>query len=247
MSRYADAWRHGGPRLAARVAADRLHDRLIEARLRIDARGLIPIERLVADWSGCHDYFPTSFRTFRRLMAPVTIDHGRGVFVDYGSGKGRVLLMAGQYPFRRIVGVEISAVLNAAAYANLARSRLKPICADISLWEGDAAEFPLPKDATVIYFYNPFHGPRLEAVLSTIRNSLSAAPRNLWILFNNTRHVAGLENANPWMSPVLRFTDEHECAVYLARNPHEKNLRKEVPRPPSCDAYAADERSRYKP
>jgi len=44
-------------------------------------------------------------------------------FVDYGSGKGRVLLVASDYAFKKIVGVEFSKVLNDVAVANIATYR----------------------------------------------------------------------------------------------------------------------------
>ena len=40
-------------------------------------------------------------------------------FVDLGSGKGRTLLMASDYPFRRIIGVELLPSLHQIAQENL--------------------------------------------------------------------------------------------------------------------------------
>src|ERR1700760_2411871 len=42
-------------------------------------------------------------------------------FVDIGSGKGRALLLATDYPFRKIVGIELSPELDRIARANVAR------------------------------------------------------------------------------------------------------------------------------
>src|SRR5579864_7137056 len=41
-------------------------------------------------------------------------------FIDLGSGKGRVLLMASDYPFKRIIGVEFMLELHRVAQKNIA-------------------------------------------------------------------------------------------------------------------------------
>ncbi len=216
LKRIRAAWRKGGARLAASVAIDRVHDYWWERRFGIDAAGLIPIEKLVAEWQGLHDYFPSSRRVFRQLMAHVDIRPGQDVFVDVGSGKGRALLMAAQYPFKRIVGIEISEALNQAARRNLARWAGSLACPDIDLWTGDAAECPIPSDATVVYFYNPFHGPTLHAVFEAIARSQALSPRPIWVLFNNIDHLRAIEPNFPWLKPVARPMFEHACGVYLA-------------------------------
>lgn len=215
-SRIAAAWRRGGPALVARVAVDRVADRLAEARLRIAATGLVPIETVVDDWQDCHDYFPTSFDAFRRLMAFVPIRPGHDTFIDIGSGKGRVLLLAATYPFARVIGVEIAPSLNEAARQNIARCSRKLACTNIELWQGNAAAYAVPPDATVLYFYNPFHGPVLGAVFDGIRRSLDLAPRTLWIMFNNTAHFRNVEPCYSWLTAVARLSLEHDCAVYRA-------------------------------
>jgi len=216
--RIGAAWREGGARRAIRVLADRIGDFCWERRAGIDTGGLIPIETLVANWDGFHDYFPSSRRTFHRLMQHVDIQAGRDVFLDIGSGKGRALLMAAQYPFKRIVGIEVSAELSVAARRNLARWSGRRACSHIEIYTCDAAEFPIPNDATVLYFYNPFHGPTLHAVFDAIARSQASAPRRLWILFNNTKHLRSLEPLFPWLQPVVRPTFDHPCAIYLAES-----------------------------
>jgi len=184
----------------------------------IDTGGLIPIETLIASWHGFHDYFPSSRRSFHRLMQHVDIRPGQDVFLDIGSGKGRALLMAAQYPFKRIVGIEISEELNVAARRNLARWSGRLACSSIEIHTGDAAQFPIPDDATVLYFYNPFHGPTLRAVFGAIARSQAKAPRPLWVLFNNTAHFRALEASFPWLQPVARPTFDHACGIYFAKS-----------------------------
>jgi SAM-dependent methyltransferase len=42
-------------------------------------------------------------------------------FVDVGAGKGRALLLASELPFRKIIGVELSAELSSMAQNNVSR------------------------------------------------------------------------------------------------------------------------------
>ena len=52
-------------------------------------------------------YEPSELGAVRRLLQMPALPRN-GLFVDLGSGKGRVLLIAAQCGFRRIVGVEFS-------------------------------------------------------------------------------------------------------------------------------------------
>ena len=64
-------------------------------------------------------YEATSFGKFSRAMEILAPRYEGFTFVDLGSGKGRVLLLAALRPFRRVIGVEISASLHTRAQANV--------------------------------------------------------------------------------------------------------------------------------
>jgi SAM-dependent methyltransferase len=105
------------------------------------------------------------------------------VFADIGSGKGRVLLQAARYPFARVIGVEISAELNAVAEANLERQRGKRVARDIELATADAAGWEVPDDLTVAYMYYPFVGDTFRQVIDNLVESLERAPRRLRLVY----------------------------------------------------------------
>ena len=52
-------------------------------------------------------YMPSDPAEFREMMAALPIDFHKFTFIDVGSGKGRTLLMASEYGFKQIVGVEL--------------------------------------------------------------------------------------------------------------------------------------------
>jgi SAM-dependent methyltransferase len=216
LNRIANAWARGGVRLAARVILARIGDAIQERVLRIRSAGLIPIESLIPQWRDCHDYFPTTIGDFRRVLDDLPID-AEDVFVDYGCGKGRVLILAAAYRFAGIIGVEISGVLAAAARVNVDRALRADARARIDIVNCDARDFALPHEASVLYLYNPFHGDILRAVFEQVRRSLAAYPRRLYVIFNNPRHFEAIERDYPWLVRKRTYTFEHDVVVYEAR------------------------------
>src|SRR5271170_4175507 len=65
---------------------------------------------------------PSVFHAIMRAMQEqLHLDCQRFRFVDLGSGKGRALLLASDYPFSEIIGVELSPELDLIARSNIAR------------------------------------------------------------------------------------------------------------------------------
>ncbi|AGK51752.1 histone methylation DOT1 family protein [Burkholderia thailandensis MSMB121] len=211
--RLARAWRRGGPGLAIRVALDRLCDATLERRLNIRSGGLVPIESLVAEWQDCHDYYPSSIRAFNRVLRDLHVARD-DVFVDYGSGMGRAIVLAARFPFRELIGVETSDRLHRAAQANVGRALPDADRRRIRLLHCDARRFRLPDAASVLYFYNPFHGDILRAVFADIERSLRQHPRRLRIVFNNPSHFRVIECDYGWLRRHREYAFEYPIAVY---------------------------------
>lgn len=209
------AGRRAGLPHAVRTVGDRFADLLAEKALGFRSAGAIAIETLIPHWQDCHDYRPSTIAHFRALLDSLPVGPA-DVFVDYGAGLGRTLALAAEYPFRRLIGVEIAPALVARARANLARALAPARLAEVELWQGSAADFALPDDATVLYFYNPFHGAVLRRTFEDIRRSLRAAPRRLTIAFNNPVHAAHVVPEYPELRLVRRWSFEYECHVYEA-------------------------------
>jgi hypothetical protein len=149
----------------------------------------------------CSPLNPTeSFHSFHAVMKRFVNPCDTDVFLDYGSGLGRVLLMAATFPFRRIVGVEYSQELNDTAAKIIRRVRGRLKCRDIELVTADAAQYELPPDVNVIYFYNPFCGATLARVCDRIRQSLLAVPRRLKIVYYAPGHFDALVVRHGWVA-----------------------------------------------
>ena len=165
-------------------------------------------------------YQPTEPALFHEMLATVlrdtatlgTVPSFRDfVFLDLGSGKGRTLLMASDYPFRRIVGVELLPALHRIAQENLSKYHsesqkcfaLESIC-------GDATDFQFPAEPTVLYLFNPFPEAGLRKVIANLEQSLHEHPRAMYVLYHNPllEHVVGESAA------LSKIAGTHQYSVW---------------------------------
>ncbi len=137
---------------------------------------------------------PSVFRSilarWRRCRPRAPLD--AYTFVDLGAGMGRALLLAAEFPFRAVIGVEFHPLLARIARRNLAqwraadrdRAPLRLVCAD-------AAEFPLPAGPCVVFLFNPFGAPVLRRLLASWSRSFAGREGQLDILYvnNEQEHV----------------------------------------------------------
>ncbi len=131
-------------------------------------------------------YQPTDPALFQEMMASLPIAFEQFTVLDLGSGKGRTLLMASQYPFRKIVGVELLAELHSAAQENI-RAYRSPTqrCTQIEALCADASVFAFPDTPLVLYLFNPLPEPALRRTIRNLEYSLQQSPRPIWIVYHN--------------------------------------------------------------
>jgi SAM-dependent methyltransferase len=189
--------RHYGGRLGRRAAPaapdsgfDRAHG--IETT---DVRevGSLDIDSANARWAVRYQPSPHEFAT--GLIAALPVEHARYSFVDYGSGKGRVLLIAAQWPFAAVVGVEFARELHEVAQRNLNHADGARRALSVQCLHADATAFEPPPTPLVAYFYNPFGEPVMRAVAARLEASLAAAPRDAWIVYVHPDHRAVFDAA----------------------------------------------------
>jgi hypothetical protein len=163
-------------------------------------------------------YQPTEVALFHEMLEALHeqchYDFHDFIFIDLGSGKGRTLLMASGYPFRRIVGVELLPALHQIAEENLRNYRsesqqcfvLESICAD-------ATEFHFPAEPTVLYLFNPFVEAGLRQVIANLEQSLRASPRPVYVLYHNPllEHVLGESKL------LEKIGGTHQYSIYGTR------------------------------
>jgi hypothetical protein len=174
------------------LAFDRLHN--------VETAGELPLESVgvsqAAAARGNSIYRPLTEKVFRAAMASIDIDVPGFTFVDIGSGKGKILFMASDLPFRRIVGIEYAVGLHDVAVRNIATFRSDTRrCHDIEAIHADALEHPLPPGPLLLFIFNALPRPVMRQFLVQLDAQSSAQPdRPLVLIYTNLRSVREIGN-----------------------------------------------------
>jgi predicted RNA methylase len=101
-------------------------------------------------------------------------------------GKGRVLIVASEFPFREVIGVEISGTLAAMARSNIAIvRRMFPTRSPIRVVVADAMTYALPDGPVEIFLYRPFGEAGTATLLAHIETALQQRSHPLSIVYYN--------------------------------------------------------------
>jgi SAM-dependent methyltransferase len=116
-------------------------------------------------------------------------------FIDLGCGKGRAVLMASEYGFRQVIGVELHPSLAKTAEKNEAlwAAAGRAAC-PVRILCQDAAEFAFPDGACLLYLFHPFTAPVLSRVIERIDADFARHPRPLDVIYFNPQAGDLLEN-----------------------------------------------------
>jgi len=141
-----------------------------------------------------------------RRILPAREVEPHDVFLDIGSGMGRAVYQAAAYyPFKRVIGVELSHELTQAARRNIERNRHRLRCMEVELMVDDVVDYTVPDDVTVIFCNNPVVGRLFAVVIEKILASVDRRPRRVRFIYGN---------------PV-----EHEALIATARFRPTRQLR----------------------
>jgi SAM-dependent methyltransferase len=174
------------------ASADAVEDADFDARFNVKTGGVIPQTELDVDaktWINASAYVPTSPVDFDEGMRDSGLVYEETTFIDVGCGKGRALLMAAAFPFRRIVGVEFSASLADIARDNVRRYTGPRACQEITIETMDATKYVFPDGPLVVFMYHPFDekvmAPFAERVAQLVREN---AERRILVVYLKPKH-----------------------------------------------------------
>ncbi|MCY6380688.1 class I SAM-dependent methyltransferase [Hoeflea prorocentri] len=203
-------------------------DRWFETREAVATRGtlhqddLSPVNSAHAKLS--YEYGASPRLVLGWILKGLNEDLSRFSFVDYGSGRGRMLLTAAQWPFRLVHGIEFSSILHEQAERNISgypKNHLK--CRDIKSVCCDVMDYDTPKTDCILYFYNPFEGELLDKVIRKYSHcDDSGAKRKVIIVYYNSMHRHAL-NANERIRPrpmsrfvklIIKLFSPHPVHIY---------------------------------
>lgn len=142
------------------------------------------IDRPTTNYGGCQP------SVVRHALARLP-DPRRLAFVDLGCGKGRVLAVASELPFRAIVGVELSGALARDARRNAAIVAARhPDRTPIAVIHGDAVRAALPDGPLAVFMYQPFGADVMAAVAARLGEDPG---RERYVVYVNPVHGAVLD------------------------------------------------------
>jgi 16S rRNA G966 N2-methylase RsmD len=96
------------------------------------------------------------------------LDISKASFLDIGSGKGRVMLLAAFIGFQRVTGIELDSELCRIAQRNFELNRNKLRCVSYAIFNEDAMQYALPETLDVVFMFNPFGTSVMERVLQNL-------------------------------------------------------------------------------
>jgi hypothetical protein len=162
---------------------DRTHGTDTSGFISIDDLAHLENERARAHAHPYGGSQPSIVRSVLARLAPLD----SFTFVDLGCGKGRPLLVASEFPFRDIVGVELSAPLARIAQRNAGViARRFPQRTPIRVAIGDATEFRLPDGNLVVFMYNPFGSEAIAKIVATLNTDLTnERQRTVYVIYYN--------------------------------------------------------------
>jgi SAM-dependent methyltransferase len=182
----------------------------------VDTSGLVPAKHLVTGHA--NDEHVTAYYGVAPSILRALIDQWRETipphpissytFIDIGAGKGRGLLVASEYRFRKVIGIELNPAMAGIARQNVAHwteshaaDATAAQLAPIEVFEQDALEFEFPHTPLLLFLFHPFEAPVLKQLLRRIETGFA-------------------KRANKNREPALDLIYVNaECANVLDRNP----------------------------
>jgi SAM-dependent methyltransferase len=159
--------------------------RIFDAKHHVDTAGAIPAQFLSVpdgDPDQAYEFLSVSPRACRRMLSRLPADLSTFTFIDYGSGKGRALLIASEYGFGAIRGVEFAQELVDISRKNIQTLRTRHLL-DIDVICADATKYQPPSTPCVFFFFSPFRYETLEQVAKSIKRSYEQKPRKMIVIY----------------------------------------------------------------
>ena len=216
-------------------------DTRFDRKYGTDTTGIISAREMAIDdedaKSNAIFYLPAPESVTRHILGSLEINHADFSFIDFGSGKGRVLLVASTFPFRKIIGVEISEQLHEAANRNIEVCKASAQrCSNFELQCINALDYELPDGDAVLHFYHPFLPEVLRPVLRNIGASLEKLPRKIFLLYlYHVDYVAAVFDEMPFLRRVREVkcvNTQYNWALY-------ENVPADAPRQSAQPANSA--------
>jgi predicted RNA methylase len=158
-------------------------DAAFDRTLGVDTKGPVGLWHLKIRSDNLQDairYEGVNPSIFRQALCALPENLNDFSFIDLGCGKGRALLLANEFGFCQIVGVEFAPELAAVAQKNCSQ-----VGVAATVLSQDAVQFPFPPGNLVVFLYNPFGPAVLNPVLDHL---LESATAKCYVVYVNPVH-----------------------------------------------------------
>ena len=182
------------------------------------------LETYTPEGKPVHRYETASESAILSTLNSLPMELSDYTFIDLGCGKGKPLLIAAGYPFRRVIGVDISARCLAIARKNVSRCNLDN---RITLIVGDATEYVFPDGPLLVYLFNPFPGPIIEKVIGRLVQRLDETPDPITIVYMHPVNVDLIEKTSQFEKVIELPGKEvnHERAILFRSRPRQTHAK----------------------
>ncbi len=137
-------------------------------------------------------YSPAYTSLVIEALESLNINYKKYIFIDLGSGKGKVTLIASKFRFKKILGIEIIRNLVQQAKKNekifFAKKWNKKYKCKIDYICSDAEKYPINSEKKVYFMFDPFPNQKLKKILKKIFKQKYS--KNYIIAFNPPRIIA---------------------------------------------------------
>lgn len=206
----------------------------------VDTSGLVPAKHLITGHpndehvTAYYGVAPSILRALIDRWRETILPHpiGRYTFIDIGAGKGRGLLVASEYHFRKVVGIELNPSMAAVARQNVAlwtkahsEDSTAPRLAPIEVLEQDALDFDLPGIPTLLFLFHPFEAPVLKQLLERIETQFARRSGTLDLIYVNAECAEVLDRhpafTQLFLDKVRMSPEDHAADLEAIARQHE--------------------------
>jgi SAM-dependent methyltransferase len=171
-----------------------------DRKFNVDTRGRFTVAGCKIDsknWIYATGYGPVNETDFIQTVQERNLPCHEFTFIDFGSGKGRAVLLAATFPFQKVIGVEFSPELHAVARQNLQKFRMEDRKSkDVELICMDVADYQLPESPLVLFLNHPFERPMMGDFVEKVKRSYASHPRRMVVLYFEPKHTEFWDNVD---------------------------------------------------
>ncbi|MFN5182147.1 MAG: methyltransferase domain-containing protein [Bacteroidota bacterium] len=137
-----------------------------------------------------HHYQGASYYITMETLKNLPAESLSSGFIDFGCGKGRVMVLAAISGFKKVLGIDMDdsllkiARINTDSYLKRVENKI-----EFLIEHADASRYLITDSSSVLFFFNPFGEQIMRDVLKNLKRSIEIHPRKIWIVYVNPKFL----------------------------------------------------------